>query len=331
MSSGSTLVLTRSDVTELLDYDVCIAAVEEAFRLDGAQRTIPASIMGAHVAGGGFHVKAAGFERTRPYYAVKINANFPDNRARHGLPTIQGVISLHDAGDGRLLALLDSIEITTIRTAAASAVAATYLARSDSRIVMIIGCGNQGRSHLLALSKVCAVEKMFAYDTDSSRAHDLASEMAASFGMTVEAVDDYHARTHECDIIVTCTPSRESLLGLSDISPGTFIAAVGADSENKHEIGVDLLAASTVVADVLDQCATIGDLHHAIAAGVMRPEDVHAELSDLVCGMRPGRSTREEITIFDSTGTALEDVAAASIVYERALSRGGAFEVSLGA
>jgi len=131
--------------------------------------------------------------------------------------------------------------------------------------------------------------------------------------------------------VITCTPSREAFLNRDDISPGTFVAAVGADSDTKQEISPELLASSKVVVDVLEQCELIGDLHHAIAAKVMRREDVYADLRQIVSGEREGRTAPDEIIVFDSTGTALEDVAAAAVVYERAIARKMGIEVSLGA
>ena len=116
----------------------------------------------------------------------------------------------------------------------------------------------------------------------------------------------------------------------ADVPPGCFVAGVGADNEQKHELAPDLLARSVVVVDVLEQCARIGDLHHALAAGAIRREDVHAELADVVTGRRPGRRSASEITVFDSTGTALEDVAAALLVYERAVEQGSGMVVRLG-
>lgn len=323
-----TYILTRSQVKELLDYDTCITAVEEAFQ---STRILPAGVLGTHAERGGFHVKTAGLERGEFYYAAKVNANFPGNPADYGLPTIQGALSLFDANDGRLLALMDSIEITAIRTAAATAVAAKYLARSDSRSVLIIGCGSQGRSQLRAVSRVRSIDRVIASDSDSGLAERYAAEMSIELGIKVEAIDDHHAASNTADIIVTCTPSREPLLFQGDASPGAFIAAVGADNEQKQEIAPELLASSKVVADVLEQCAMIGDLHHAIDSGVIGLEDVYAELADVVSGRKRGRSTAEEIIVFDSTGTALEDVAAASIVYERAVSRGIGLEISIGA
>lgn len=323
-----THILTRSQVKELLDYDTCISAVEEAFQ---STRILPAGALGTHAERGGFHVKAAGLEWGNFYYAAKVNANFPGNPLDYGLPTIQGALALFDAHNGRLLALMDSIEITSIRTAAATAVAAKYLARPDSSSVLIIGCGNQGRSQLRAVSRVRAIDCVIAFDSNLELAERYAAEMSAELHILVDVVDEYRHAARLSDIVVTCTPSREPLLSVGDVSSGAFIAAVGADNEEKQEIAPELLASSTVVADVLDQCAMIGDLHHAIDAGVMRREDVHAELADVVSGRKRGRSSDDDIIIFDSTGTALEDVAAASVVYERAVSRGIGMEVMLGA
>jgi ornithine cyclodeaminase/alanine dehydrogenase-like protein (mu-crystallin family) len=139
------------------------------------------------------------------------------------------------------------------------------------------------------------------------------------------------AAARASDVILTCTPSRHAMLMRSDVRPGTFIAAVGADSEDKQELEPALLAQGAVVTDVLEQCATIGELHHALAAGVMTRADVRGDLGDVVAGKRPGRSSAEEITIFDSTGSALQDVAAAAVVYERAITAGRGLSVQLGA
>lgn len=324
-----TLILTRSDVQSLLDIDACIDAVSEAFLAQAAGYALKSGVLGTHVDGGGFHVKTCGLTRGRRYFAAKINANHPRNRQLNGLPTIQGVIALHDASNGVLLALIDSVEITTLRTAAATAVAAKHLARTESSTVTVIGCGVQGRSQLLALSRIQSVVHAHAYDVDNSLSREYAVEMSRVIGCSVEPVTDYRSAARESDIIVTCTPAHTPVLSASDVREGTFIAAVGADSEDKQELDSSLLASSTVVVDVLEQCATIGELHHALDDGLMRIEDVHADLGDIVSGRRPGRSSAAEVIVFDSTGTALEDVAAASLVYERAIETGAGPEISL--
>ena len=325
MTAEGTPVFTQRDVAELLDVDACIDAVEDAFRLHARGRSIAPGVLGVHVDGGGFHVKTAGLLRGDcPYFAAKVNANFPGNPARFGLPTIQGVAVLFDAADGRPLAIIDSGELTSRRTAAATAVAARHLARPDSQVLTVVGCGGQARDQLRAVARVLPLRRVLAVDLDAARAEEYAAAMRAELGVDVRPMPDLAAAVGQSDVCVTCTTSRRAILGREHVRAGTFVAAVGADNPQKQEIEPALLATSTVVVDVLEQCATIGDLYHALAAGVMTRADVHAELADVVVGARPGRTSQDEIIVFDSTGTALQDVAAAVVVYERAVKRGRA-------
>jgi ornithine cyclodeaminase/alanine dehydrogenase-like protein (mu-crystallin family) len=148
-------------------------------------------------------------------------------------------------------------------------------------------------------------------------------------GVEAEPTTDLRAALLASDVCVTCTPARGAFVMAADVGPGTFIAAVGADAEGKQEIDPALVASSTLVVDVIEQCAVIGELQHALRAGLMRREDVHAELADVVSGRRPGRTRRDEITIFDSSGTALQDAAAAVAVYEKAHRLGRGTEIEL--
>ena len=321
-----TLVLTGSDVSRLLDVRACIDAVEDAFLQHARGRTIATGVFGAHVKGGGFHVKTAGILSPSPdeppMFAAKVNANFPANPDTSGLPTIQGVIALFDASNGRPLAIIDSGEITSRRTAAATGVAAKYLARSDAATVTICGCGEQSRHQLRALACVRPLARLFAFDLDDARADRFAADMREELGLDTVAVRALGPATRSSDIWVTCTTSRHWFLGRAHVHAGAFVAAVGADNPEKQELEPELLAASTVVADILDQCASIGELHHAFAVDVMQRGDVHAELAEVVAGTKRGRTVPNEITIFDRTGTALEDVAAATLVYRRAMAAG---------
>src|SRR5688572_12978100 len=300
-----TLLLGRADVERLLTPESCVAAVEDAFRGHARGETARPGILGMHVGAGSFHVKAAGLDGA---FAAKLNANFPGNPAL-GLPTIQGVVIVCDAQDGRLLALMDSMAITALRTAAATAVAAKYLSRTDSKTLLICGCGAQAPAQLAAVLAVRRPKRVLAYDQDPARAARLA-------GATV--VSDLGKAVGESDIVVTCTTARRYFLTRDMVRPGTFIAAVGADHEEKQEIEPQLMAHAKVVTDLTEQAAAIGDLHHAIDAGVMSREDVHAQLGEVVAGSKPGRARDDEITIFDSTGTGLQDAAAAVAVYRRA-------------
>lgn len=308
-----TLILTRRDVAALMASADWLEAVETGFRAAAegkAQAPPPMTLPGW---GGAFHAKGAWLDEGRRWVALKLNGNFPANPQMRGLPTIQGAILLCDGETGALLAIVDSIEVTLRRTAAASALAARFLARPDAATILICGCGAQGAAQLEALRAVLPLARGFAWDLDPARA----AAFAAAHGLV--SVDDPGTAARVSDVIVTCTTATAPFLTADMVAPGTFIAAVGTDSPDKSEIAPALMAGALVVADVLAQCAEIGDLHHAIAADAMNRGGVHAELGELVTGARPGRSSKDEITLFDSTGTALQDVASAAFVYRRAL------------
>ena len=316
-------------MAELLDLGDCITAVEAALRAHAEGRSIPSGVLSAAADGGAFHLKTAGLTGGRPYFAAKLNGNFERNAERFGLPRIQGLVVLCDAQNGLPLAVMDSARITVVRTAAATAVAARYLARTDSAVATICGCGVQGRAQLAALCRVRPIAGVLAYDADPRVAERFAAELSARLAVRAVATADLERAGRSSDVIVTCTPSRRPLLGPRAVRPGTFVAAVGADAEDKQELAPELLGVARVVVDHLEQCATIGELHHALERGVLGRADVFGELHDVVAGRRPGRTSDDEIFVFDSTGVAIEDVAAAALVYERAVAAGAGTVVEL--
>jgi alanine dehydrogenase len=326
-----TLILTRRDVAALLSIEECTEAVEHVFKLYGEGKTQAPGVLGMHAHDGGFHIKTGVLQLNRPYFAAKINANFPQNPKRLGLPTIQGVIVLSDADNGYPLAVMDSTEITAQRTAAATAVAAKHLARPESKTLTICGCGIQGRISLRALMGLFQLEQVFAYDVDSTRSQKFANDLSTELAIAIKAVDQLEGATLQSDICVTCTPSRQFFLKREHISPGTFVAAVGADNEDKQELDPTLLARSKVVADLVEQCATIGELHHALDQKVMTKDQVHAELGEVVAATKPGRTSSDEVIVFDSTGMALQDVVTSALVYEKARQQGIGTTIELSA
>ena len=313
-----TLILTRAELQAVLTPEDCLTAVEEAFRAFGEGRTAPPGTLGLHAAAGTFHIKAA----MADVFAAKINANFPGNPGRYAIPTIQGVIVLMDLERGTPLAILDSALITTLRTAAATAVAAKHLALAEAATITVIGCGTQGRASLEALRRVRSIRKAYAFDVSGDAADRFAREMDA------QRVTDLDAAIADSDIVVTCTTARAPILDSHHLHPGLFIAAVGADNPEKQELAPAVLRDSRVVVDILEQAATMGDLHHALDAGVVVREDVHGELGDVICGRVRGREDEHEVFVFDSTGTALQDVAVASLAYARALERGAGIDIA---
>jgi ornithine cyclodeaminase/alanine dehydrogenase-like protein (mu-crystallin family) len=261
--------------------------------------------------------------------AVKANVNLPGNPTRRQRPTIQGALILLDGDDGRPLAIMDSIVLTSIRTAAVAALAATHLALPRAETITIVGCGEQGEAQLRAMAVVRSLRAGFVLDTDAARAAAFARRLSEDLRWPIESVTDLGAAVAASDICVTCTTSQRPLLYRTHLHDGLFVAAVGADNPTKQEIDADALAHSRVVVDSLAACAAGGDLHHAIRAKLMTEGDVHGELSAIVAGRLPGRTRREDVFIFDSTGTALHDVAAAVLVYEHATATGVGMRVLL--
>lgn len=329
--SAPVLILTRKDLSALMRPADYLEAVDTAFKAskeDRAHAPFPMHIDGV---GGAFHGKGGSFYDDRAFYvALKLNGNFPENPARFGLPTIQGAVLLCNGENGSLLAILDSIEITLRRTAAASALAARHLARVDASALCICGCGAQGRVQAEALSEIRSFKRGYAWDGDISKAKIFAKKMTTALGFEFVAKRELKKATLKSDVIVTCTTAKTPFLSPEHVAPGTFIAAVGADNPEKNEIEPDLMATSKVVADVVGQCLEMGDLRAAVAAGAMTVEDVYADLGDIAIGRKKARNTSDDIIIFDSTGTALQDVTSAAVAYERALKKGAGLAVELG-
>ncbi len=309
------LVLSRADIARSMRPADYLRAVDEAFRAGDRVKAPPP--MHIEAMGGGFHAKGAALLGDRPLAALKLNGNFPDNPAR-GLPTIQGAILLCDAANGAVLAIMDSIEITLRRMAAATALAAHHLTRPEATTLAVCGCGEQARAQVEALVALFRFKLGYAWDQAPERAAGFATEMQATHGFAFAAASSLEAAAGMADIIITCTTARAPFLHGEHVSPGAFVAAIGADNPHKSEITPALMARAKVVTDVTSQCAQMGDLHHAIAAGTMRLDQVHAELAEIVAGAKAGRTHDDEIFVFDSTGTAIQDVASAAIVFQRA-------------
>lgn len=328
----ATLALTRSDVAALMSPVDWLDAVTLGFAALGRGQAASPQPLHLPLPDGGAHAKAGRLDdSTGCWVALKFNLNLPGNAKARGLPTIQGALILGDGTTGRVLALIDSIELTLRRTAAATALAAQHLARPESRTLALCGCGAQAQPQLEALLDRFALGTVWLWDRDGERARALRDAWPARAGLELRLAATLEEATAQSDLVVTCTTATTAFLQPAHVRAGTFVAAVGADSPAKSEIAPALLSRARLVTDSLSQCLEMGDLHHAVAAGAMTPADVHAELADLVLGRRPGRSSADEICIFDSTGVAVQDVAAAASVYRRALERGAGTPVELGA
>ncbi len=313
------LLLNKTDIRSLLALSECIEIVENAFRLHAEGNILKPDLLHVDSDEGEFHIKAGGIKLDKIYFGLKSNSGFFQNKIKYGLPNIQGLILLFDGENGSPLAIFESGEITIQRTGAATAVAAKYLSRPDSEVVTICGCGRQGRIQLEALKLVRPIKQAYACDPDPAVRESFCEDMSGLLHIPVIPIDNLKEAAQESDICVTCTPARNYFFKKEYAKEGVFIAAVGADSPEKQEIEPSLMAECKVVADITDQCVVVGEVHHAIESGLMAARQIHAEIGEIIIGKKLGRTSNEEITIYDATGTALQDVAAALAVYKKAI------------
>lgn len=318
MNPVGTLLLTRNDLRQLLGPDDYLQIADTAFRAHAEGRVLTPTLMHVDADAGEFHVKAGGLKLDHPYFALKSNGGFFKNAERFGLPPIQGVVLLCDAENGYPLALMDSTAITLGRTAATTALAAGLLAHDDVDTVTICGCGNQGSEHLRYITRVRPIRRAYAWDINPERAERFAACLSSELKIEVVPAASLAESMQESGICITCTPARQAFIMPEHVHAGMFIAAVGADSPDKQEIDPAVLASSTLIVDIVEQCAHVGELHHALDAGVMSVDDVHANLGEVLTARKAGRMRDDEVIVFDATGTALQDVAAAAAAYTRA-------------
>ncbi len=249
-----------------------------------------------------------------PSFALKVSPGFFDN-PKLGLPSLNGLMILFSARTGLVEAvLLDNGYLTDIRTAAAGAVAAEQLARKGASRAGIVGAGAQARLQLEALLLVRPIHAAAVWARDPAKAEAFAARATAELGIPVRAAASVSALCAASDIVVTTTPSATPLVQAADLHPGLHITAMGSDAGNKNELAPDALGrADLYVCDRQSQCARLGELHHALAAGIFTADRRFPELGEVAAGLRPGRRGDADITIADLTGTGVQDTAIATL------------------
>jgi len=318
------LVLTKEQIQTVLTLEDCIEAVEEGFKaFSSGKAVVPfpvALLVPDH--SGDIHIKP-GYIEGSSTYTVKIASGFYDN-PRLGLPSSHGMLLVFDSRTGHPLCfVVDRCYVTDLRTAAAGAVAAKALARGSIERVAVIGTGTQARLQLEALSMVRGFKEVRVWGRSPQRAEAYAREMVKVVDAEVTPVGSAEEAVRGSDVIITATMSTSPIVKAEWLSKGAHITAVGSDSPEKQELHPDVLrVADKYVCDSIRQCAELGELHHAVKAGVMSEKDVHGELGEVLLGKKTGREREDEITVCDLTGIAVQDVVSAQLVYERALKKG---------
>ncbi len=313
--------ITEEDVRSLLTMDDAIAAVEKAFFEHGMNRSQmpPKPYL--------YFPKYEGDLRTMPAYlegldeaGVKIVNVHPKNRDK-GLPTVMALLVLNSPKTGAPVAIMGATHLTSMRTGAAGAIAAKLLARPESRIVGMIGAGIQARTQLLGLSRLFEIERVIVSNRtiESVKAFE---QDARAFLDCDYRITTNHREACDCDILVTTTPVRSPVVKESWVKPGTHINAIGADAKGKQELESTLTKKAKVVVDDTAQAVHSGEVNVPISEGVIKTEDIYAQIGEILVSKKSGRASDQEITIFDSTGLGIQDVATGSSVYRKATKMG---------
>lgn len=293
--------------------DDTIRAMEEVFAASSRKEADSIGVL--HIDAnkfGGFWSVKPGYLVHKGYVGVKLGCGYPAN-ATKGIPTTLAAVLLSDATNGLPLAVLDGVYITGIRTGATGGVAAKYLARKDSGLVGVVGTGMQGRMQVLALKNLFKLRGVQAYDIDGGRLSSYVREMTDKMGVPVKAVTSPEVAVRGADIVITVTPSRAPYVRDGWIGDGTHINAFGADSHGKQELDKAIYKRAKLVTD---------NVEVALEKELFERKDVHGELGELIVGGKKGRESSKELTVFDSTGLGIQDVAAASLAFEKAKKQG---------
>jgi alanine dehydrogenase len=324
-----TLILTKHDVEKILSPKVANVTVEKAFRAysRGFTQMPPKSYlyfpkgdlrsMPAYISGEGFDIAG-----------VKCVNVHPQNAAGQ-MPSVMAVIILNDPQTGFPLAIMDGTYLTCLRTGAAGAVAAKYLSREDSQVAGFVGCGAQARAQLSCLLEIRNIRKIkiWQFPKDKECVREFKKWAQTTYGMETIVSSRMDDVTINSDIVITTTPSRTPLV--NRVSPGTHINAIGADAPGKQEINPKILKKAKVVIDDWTQASHSGEINVPINLKQITKKDVHALLGDIVAGKKRGRTSAKEITLFDATGLAIQDISCADIVYKAFKNRRGIKSIKL--
>ena len=309
---------------KLLSLSEVIEAVESAFKEKGLGRVqMPAKIYLYYRKYGGDLRAMPSFLEDLDISAVKVVNVHPQNPATNGLPTVMAVIVLIDPSTGAPLAIMGGTTITDMRTGAAGGVAAKYLARKDSKVVGLIGAGAQARTQLAALLEAYKrLETVRVWSRTEATKKKFAAEIQQACGDAVHVVPVAGVReaVEGSDIVVTATPSRQPLVMSDMVSAGTHITCIGADAVGKEELDPAILQRAKIVVDDWAQASHSGEINVPLSSGIITKDDVWAEIGEIVAGSKAGRERPEEITIFTSTGLAVQDAVTAQIAYRKAIT-----------
>jgi alanine dehydrogenase len=315
------VIIEKEEIIKLLDFKEIISVIEKSFIDFSVGKLVmpPPQDIVIEEFRGETHIKSA-YVEGKDSYCVKIASGFYDN-PKLGLNSSQGMMVLLDSKTGvpKCILLEDGI-LTDYRTAAAGVVAAKYLARADSKNVLVIGSGIQARLQVKFLLQVFEIQRLCVWGRNEESVKNYCDYISKFNSLDLEVLTTVQDHK-EIDIVITTTPSRSPLL--SSVQKGIHINAIGADMPGKQELSPKLLAKAKIITDSTSQCEKSGELQHALKSGDVVLKEVHAELGEIVAKTKKGRESSDEITVFDSTGLGVQDLAIAKYVYEKFINLAG--------
>ena len=312
------LILTHAEVTELLTMRECIAVMEEALAaLDRGEAHQPLRMIVTPPGAAGDMALMPAY-RSGQNYGVKVVCFFPDNPAK-GLDSHQGSVMLFSGATGELMAVMNASAITAIRTAAVSGVATRLLARRDANELAIIGSGVQARAHIEAMACVRPIKRARIASRRIESAKRFAEDLRAKCSFPIEASESVEKAVRGADIVVTASTAEQPILKREWIAPGAHLNVVGSSIPSTREIDSETMAAASLFVDRRESTMNEGgDYLFAMREGLIGPDSIRAEIGQLLTGRHPGRVARDEITLFKSLGLAVEDLASARFLYDKA-------------
>jgi len=312
-------ILTLDQINAILPALDLLPAIEAGFRAYSAGKAVVPPVGELLLDKGEVHIQY-GYIQDQPYYVIKIASGFYENPAL-GLSSSDGLMLIFNQSTGQLVGiLLDEGHLTNIRTAAAGAIVAKYLAPKHVQRIGIVGSGTQARLQLAYLKEITACRDVLVWGLAADELPPYQDEMTGQ-GFQVETTQNAADILRSCNLVVTATPATEPILQAADLQPGTHITAVGSDTPEKQELQAAILArADRVVADSISQCLVRGEIYQAIKAQKIDQDQV-VELGDILAGKAAGRTSETQITVADLTGVAVQDIQIASMVYEAVLDQ----------
>lgn len=318
-----TLLLSIRDVEEALSMEEVISAVEQGYIAYNAKEVQQPDIVSMEMPeyNGETDIKSC-YNKLNDTISVKIASGFYDNGKINDLPTMIGTILLFDGRNGAPLCVMDGSLITGIRTGAAGAISSKLLARKDSKVAAVFGAGGQARMQIYGLCHVMDIREVRVFGENADALRRYKEDIESNTGVKVVLCDTPEKAMEGADIAISTTPSKKYLVDHRLIRPGMHIVAVGADMAGKNEWDPEVFRGAKIVNDSIAQCVSRGETRNAILSGVIKEEDIYAEIGQLLAGEKPLRENDEEITIFDTTGMGVQDNVTAVRVYEIAKQRG---------